>query len=115
MTTIQSEQRHNHEWIWTEGYRPLGQCARCDFLRAAKAANGETPHNHEHMPFGRRVAGCPRCEELANGAAPREGYNDRQQRLDAERSAAIRTHYQDHDNTCPYMRDGAGVCVAFDW
>lgn len=66
--------KHNHTWVYTDGYLPLGECPRCDFLRAEKQALGETPHNHEKMPFGRRVAGCPRCQELAQGARSRPGF-----------------------------------------
>lgn len=41
------------------------------------SSNGDatmTKHTHETNNFGRKVAGCPRCEELANGSAPREGW-----------------------------------------
>jgi hypothetical protein len=94
--------KHNHEWIWTEGYQP-GQCPRCDFLRAAKAADDETPHNHERMPFGRRVDGCPRCIELASGAPAREGFAQRQARLEHERSEGMRRHFADPNSKCDHM------------
>jgi hypothetical protein len=105
---VKTPAKHNHEWIWTEGYRAAGECPRCDFLRAAKAAEGETPHNHEKMPFGRRVAGCPRCIELANGAAPREGYSAHQRRLDAQRRESMRKHFMDPNSTCDHI-------TCFDW
>lgn len=71
---------HNHEWVYTDGYRLIGECARCDFLRAEKQAIGDTPHNHEKMPFGRRVVGCPRCAELAKGAKARPALGSRRWR-----------------------------------
>lgn len=72
--------QHNHDWDYTEGYLDLGACPRCDFLRAEKQAMGDTPHNHEKMPFGRSVAGCPRCAELAKGAKARPGFKNRRWR-----------------------------------
>ncbi len=71
---------HNHAWVYTDGYRPIGECARCDFLRAEKQATGDTPHNHEKMPFGRLVIGCPRCAELAKGAKARPALGSRRWR-----------------------------------
>jgi hypothetical protein len=84
------------------------------------------------LPFGRKApeGECPRCDELRNGAAPREGwqkdYYERKRRHEAQRSAAIRAHNNDN---CPHMRkrtfesviDGRwittydGVCTCFDW
>jgi hypothetical protein len=71
---------HNHNWDYLEGYRPLGECVRCDQLRAEKQAQGETPHSHEKQPFGRPVAGCPRCQELAKGARRRPALGQRRWR-----------------------------------
>jgi len=35
-----------------------------------------TKHSPDcHHAFGRRTPGCPRCDELATGAAPRRGWN----------------------------------------
>jgi len=42
--------------------------------------------------FSRYDATCPRCQELANGSAPRAGWNDHQRRIEAMRAEAIRTH-----------------------
>jgi len=78
--TTQAPAKHNHVWVYEEGYRPIGECVRCDQLRAEKEALGETPHNHEKMPFGRSVPGCPRCIELAKGARSRPGFNQRRWR-----------------------------------
>jgi hypothetical protein len=72
--------KHNHDWDYLEGYRPLGECVRCDQLRAEKQAQGETPHSHEKQPFGRPVAGCPRCQELAKGARRRPALGQRRWR-----------------------------------
>jgi hypothetical protein len=42
---------------------------------ATKTTNG-TKHTCEQSKraFGKRYPGCPRCEELAQGSAPREGW-----------------------------------------
>lgn len=70
----QAPAKHSHAWRYEEGYKAVGECLRCDQLRAEKQAMGETPHNHEKMPFGRLVSGCPRCAELAKGAKARRGF-----------------------------------------
>lgn len=68
-----------------------------------------TKHTCGGPAFGRRTAGCPRCDELAAGAAPvtqpwRKHYAD----MAAQRAESIRTH------DC--KRAGCmSVCVAFDW
>lgn len=69
-----------------------------------------TKHTHEPN-FGRRVAGCPRCDELNNGAAPITWAPSRAQ-LDAKRSAEIHAHFNSH-----YHRAGlCGVqCTFGDW
>ena len=65
--------------------------------------------------FGRRTAGCPRCDELTAGAAPRTLHwveaRKRSEREQAGRAAAIRHHYSSGEcaRTCN------GVCVRFDW
>lgn len=83
------------------------------------------------LPFGRKApeGKCPRCDELRNGATPREGwqkdYYERKRRHDAQRDAAIRAHTNE---TCSHMtkhqfigHDGrwvttwSGVCTCFDW
>lgn len=47
-----------------------------------------TKHTHQ-VVFGRKVAGCPRCDELVNGAKPVKWKlsNDQQRLLD------IRAHF----------------------
>lgn len=110
---------HNHDPLPFGAYVDVGQCPRCDQLRAEKLALGETPHNHAPQPFGRRkpIGECPRCDELRNGSPARESAAARQARFDAERSAAIKAHTNE---SCPYMTRTAsghwtGVCVCFDW
>lgn len=93
--------KHNHVWVFTEGYQE--GCPRCNFLKAAAEAEGKTQHNHPRQSFGRRVEGCPRCNELDNGADKREGFNDHQDKLDRERSEAIRLHFADPNSTCDHM------------
>ena len=58
--------------------------------------------------FSRYDATCPRCQELAAGMAPREGWGDRK-RQDYER---FLRDLKAHD--C--KKSGCGpVCTAFDW
>lgn len=62
---------------------------------------------HDHPPsFGRRIDGCPRCDELKAGSAPVSWTRSR--KLDAGRAAEIR----DHD--CKTARC-AIVCTFADW
>ncbi len=63
--------------------------------------------------FSRYDLTCPRCQELQNGASPREGWGDRRHQQDLARSRAIEAHYANH-NTCDYERRGV-PCVTFDW
>ena len=58
--------------------------------------------------FGRLDASCPRCNELATGAAPRPGWTDRRRQLDAQHREDIRRH----DCT----KAGCGpICTFGDW
>ena len=43
--------------------------------------------------FGYRTAGCPRCDELSAGAKPVQ-WGPGRARIDQERSAEIRAHFQ---------------------
>jgi len=66
-----------------------------------------TKHTHQ-VVFGRRVEDCPRCIELAAGAAPIQWRGSQRKAQDAAHIAAIRAH------DC--KRSGCGpVCTAFDW
>lgn len=109
--------KHNHELLPFGAYVDEGQCPRCDQSRAEKLALGETPHNHAPTPWARRVDGCPRCVELANGAPKRLSQADRQAEWDRQRSEAIAAHTNEN---CHYMTrtpagHWTGVCVCFDW
>lgn len=52
---------------------------------------------------------CARCQELAAGAAPRAGWDDRARAMEAARLRAIRSH----DFTA--CADRNVVCTCFDW
>ena len=66
-----------------------------------------TKHTHQ-LVFGRKVSGCPRCDELLAGARPIEWSSTRRAREDAQRRAEIRAH------DC--KKSGCGpVCTAFDY
>lgn len=66
-----------------------------------------TKHSHV-MVFGRKVAGCPRCAELAAGAEPVRWSTARYAQDSASRLAEIRAH------DCR-ARGCGPVCTAFDW
>jgi len=63
---------------------------------------------HSHGPnFGRKVAGCPRCDELKAGAAPVRWAPSRREQ-DELRAAEIRAH------DC--KKSGCSVVCTFgDW
>jgi hypothetical protein len=51
-----------------------------------------TKHTHA-VVFGRKVDGCPRCVELANGAAPVvQAWRGLRSQMEAEQIRAIRSH-----------------------
>lgn len=66
-----------------------------------------TAHTHQ-VVFGRRVDGCPRCDELKAGAAPIKGWGTLQREQEASRRAAIRNH------NCQTSHCGP-VCTFGDW
>lgn len=67
-----------------------------------------TPHNHGPN-FGRRVAGCARCAELAAGAKP-VVWAVSSRKLEEQRTlAAIRAH------NCATAGCNPNCCTAFDW
>ena len=66
-----------------------------------------TSHTHQ-VAFGRKVDGCPRCDELKAGAAPVRGWGYLRKIQDANHLQAIRAH------NCKVSRCGP-VCTAFDW
>lgn len=66
-----------------------------------------TQHTHQVI-FGRKVDGCPRCNELKAGAKPVQGWGSFRKAMEAQRIAEIRSH------DC--KKSGCGpVCTAFDW
>jgi hypothetical protein len=70
-----------------------------------------TPHTCGGPVFGRRTAGCPRCDELAAGAKPtvwRAGRRAQANADDARRAAEIRAH------DCAASRCGR-TCTFGDW
>lgn len=71
-------------------------------------------NGHTHGPnFGRKVEDCERCDELAEGAAPKAApgwvSRSRQRRAD---EAALSRAIERHD--CVKSNCGS-VCTAFDW
>jgi len=80
-------------------------------------------HNHDGgraMPFGRRkpAGECPRCDQLRDGAAPRQAppalrAAERRRRYDADSDEHRRAHFAPGG---PHARGQCGpVCTAFDW
>lgn len=71
----------------------------------------QTKHTCGGPHFGRRTAGCPRCEELAAGAAPtRWGRQYDAPRSTGPSAAAIAAHYAIGG---PHSR--CVVCTFGDW
>ena len=66
-----------------------------------------TKHNHQ-LVFGRRESGCPRCEELSNGAPAVQWRGNARKEQERNLAQAIRNH------NCAVSRC-AIVCTAFDW
>ena len=70
----------------------------------------KTQHTH-HPLFGRRIAGCPRCAELAAGAAPRRWHRD--PRMYVRVNADVLAHFAPGG---PHERGACGpVCTFGDW
>jgi hypothetical protein len=56
--------------------------------------DAKTVHNTDcKRVFKNYDATCPRCQELANGASARKGWNSRREQ-DLRRCAEIRSHFQ---------------------
>lgn len=73
--------------------------------------------------FGRKVAGCPRCDELIAGAAPRQLSEHRQAMIDADarrkaddaqRRIDMAAHFASAEHAAG-MGCGGRVCTAFQW
>ena len=74
-------------------------------------------------PFGRKVAGCPRCDELLAGAAPRALSPHRQAIVDSSVRAKkfeeqnlrdMREHFASEEHKTKKCNEG-GPCTKFDW
>jgi phage FluMu protein Com len=71
------------------------------------------------LPFGRKApeGQCPRCDELRNGAAPREAHPaiqaaNRQRQWEAQSLADVREHFASEK----HRSGGCGpVCTFGDW
>jgi len=66
-----------------------------------------TKHNHQ-LVFGKREAGCPRCDELNNGAPAVKGWGQARKEAERNLAQAIRNH------NCKVSRCSI-VCTAFQW
>lgn len=66
-----------------------------------------TKHTHQSV-FGRKVDGCPRCAELAAGAAPIQWSGARRAESERMFRAEIRNH------SCAASRCGP-VCTFGEW
>lgn len=62
--------------------------------------------------FGRKTAGCPRCDELCNGALVVQWHGGQAKQRDAEQCRAIAAHFRSH----AHRSGGCGpVCTYGDW
>ena len=62
--------------------------------------------------FRRYDQSCPRCQELAGGAAPREGWGDRKRRDDLRHAEECRAHFTSYE----HRSGGCGpVCTFGQW
>lgn len=78
----------------------------------------KTRHTCGGPAFGRLTQGCPRCDELAAGAAPVTWKNSARERArrDAEDAAYRREHFASARHKNPSHRDWCGpVCTFGDW
>lgn len=72
-----------------------------------------TQHKDDcNMAFGRKDVSCPRCQELLNGAQPRQGwqgsYFARKKKEEENYDKRLKNHNCKKDNCGP-------ICTAFDW
>ena len=62
--------------------------------------------------FGRKTPGCPRCDELASGAKPRQWSGGSRREQEARQRAEIADHFASER----HRSGGCGVCCTFgDW
>lgn len=70
-----------------------------------------TKHNHGSN-FGRIVAGCPRCEELKNGAPAVAGWGTYKKAEEAQRRADVKAHFA----SAGHKNGGCGLqCTYGEW
>lgn len=63
--------------------------------------------------FKRYDPTCPRCQQLADGEAPRSGWGELKRRNEAATSRQIAAHFAPGG---PHARGACGqVCTAFEW
>ncbi len=76
-----------------------------------------TKHTCGGPAFGRLTAGCPRCDELAAGAAPVKWATSARRDDDRMRSAAIHEHFARFHRGGTCYRDGRPNrnCTFGDW
>ncbi|BEL07790.1 hypothetical protein Q0Z83_059810 [Actinoplanes sichuanensis] len=66
--------------------------------------------------FGKKTPGCPRCDELLGGAAPRQlGWVERKRRRESDEQLS-REALNDHFNSAGHRSGRCGpVCTFGDW
>jgi hypothetical protein len=65
--------------------------------------------------FSHRDMTCPRCLELANGAAPRAGWSDNKRKAEAMRLQAIREHFEPGGRYSRMTETEKMMDTAFEW
>jgi hypothetical protein len=72
-----------------------------------------TRHTCGGPSFGRLTPGCPRCDELAAGSAPRQQpWRETRRQADARQRAEIADHFASQR----HLSGGCGpVCTFGDW
>ena len=76
-----------------------------------------TKHNDTcTMSFGRPSShgDCPRCQELKNGAAPRQSWDHHKKEMEERRRQAIAEHFKPGGRHDQIIAQG-GIDTAFDW
>lgn len=80
-------------------FESLYDCLDCGLIFGSADRPWPTMHTCGGPNFGRLTAGCPRCDELRGGAAPRRGWG-RSSRYDGRVSADAR-HSCQESNCAP--------------
>lgn len=78
-------------------------------ITQAEYLDHKAPEKHNHtVVFGRKVDGCPRCEELKAGAKAVQGWGAFRKQQDARFVRDLRAHDCKKSNCGP-------VCTFGDW